>query len=185
MRRGDRRAAASPPASPRRPLSRDGSARRPRSAAGRSRRCARADPGRRDGGSERAFELRIVHSACPAVADAVLAPRPAAGPALAFLQLFLGPPNAALSGHLLLGVLDPADELVASKGGDVLPGIERRGVRDQRATKVHGQFMHHPTGHRFAGHRPIVVSRPRAIGPRRCGLTIDKVSTCARSVSES
>jgi hypothetical protein len=32
---------------------------------------------------------------------------------LAFLQLLLGPPNAALSSALLLGILDPADELVA------------------------------------------------------------------------
>src|SRR5438477_12987935 len=39
---------------------------------------------------------------------AVLAPRPAAGPALALLQLLLGPADAALSGHLLLGILDPA-----------------------------------------------------------------------------
>ncbi len=46
-------------------------------------------------------------------AIAVLAPRPAAGPALAFLQLLLGAPNAALSGGLLLGILDPANELVA------------------------------------------------------------------------
>jgi hypothetical protein len=46
-------------------------------------------------------------------AVAVLAPRPAAGPALAFLQFLLGPPNASLTGGLLLGILDPADELVA------------------------------------------------------------------------
>ncbi len=50
----------------------------------------------------------------PAGAVAVLATRPAAGPALAFLQLLLRPPNAALSGGLPLGILDPADELVAS-----------------------------------------------------------------------
>jgi hypothetical protein len=49
----------------------------------------------------------------PAGAVAVLAPGPAAGPALAFLQLLLRPPNAALSGGLLLGILGPADELVA------------------------------------------------------------------------
>jgi len=52
----------------------------------------------------------------PAGALAVLAPWPAAGPALALLQLILGPPNAALSRGLLLGILDPADELVAGKG---------------------------------------------------------------------
>ena len=49
----------------------------------------------------------------PAGTVAVLAPRPAAGSALAFLELLLGAPNAALSGGLLLGSVDPADELVA------------------------------------------------------------------------
>ena len=83
----------------------------------------------------------------PAGALAVLAPRPAAGPALAFLQLLLGPPNAALSGGRLLGILDPADELVAGQGRDVLPGIECRGVGDQRLAQVRGQLVHHPTGH--------------------------------------
>jgi hypothetical protein len=55
----------------------------------------------------------VLREPLPAGAVAVLAPRPAAGPALALLQLLLGPPNAALSGGLLLGILDPADELVA------------------------------------------------------------------------
>jgi hypothetical protein len=51
--------------------------------------------------------------ALPAGVVAVLAPRPTAWPALAFLQLLLGPPDTALPGGLLLGILDPADELVA------------------------------------------------------------------------
>ena len=59
---------------------------------------------------------------------AVLAPRPAAGPALAFVQLLLGPANAAFSDDLLLGILDPADELIAGQGHDVSPGSECRGV---------------------------------------------------------
>jgi hypothetical protein len=45
---------------------------------------------------------------------AVTASRPAAGLTLAVLQFLLGPADAAFSGHLLLGILDPADELVAS-----------------------------------------------------------------------
>ena len=49
----------------------------------------------------------------PAGALAVLAPRPAAGPALAFLQLLLGPANAAFSGDLLLGILDQMNSLRA------------------------------------------------------------------------
>ncbi len=98
----------------------------------------------------------------PAGALAVAASRPAAGPALAFLQLLLGPPDTALSGGLLLGILDPADELVAGQGRDVLPGIECRPVGDQCLTQVRGQFMHHPPGHSLAAHWPIVVSRGQA-----------------------
>ena len=58
----------------------------------------------------------VLREPLPAGTVAVLAPRPTAGPALAFLQLLLGAPNAALSGGLLLGILDPADELVAGLG---------------------------------------------------------------------
>jgi hypothetical protein len=61
---------------------------------------------------------------------AVLTPWPTAGSPLAFLQLLLGPANAAFSGHLLLGILDPTDELVAGQRCDVLPGVEYRGVGD-------------------------------------------------------
>lgn len=52
---------------------------------------------------------------------AMLAARPAARPALAFFELFLGPADAALPGGLLLGVIDPADELVVEdfSGGDI------------------------------------------------------------------
>ena len=74
----------------------------------------------------------------PAGAVAMIAPRPAAGPALAILQLLLGPANATFSGRLLLGILDPADELVARQGRDVLPGIECRGVGHQRLAQVRG-----------------------------------------------
>ena len=79
---------------------------------------------------------------------AVLAPWPAAGPTLAFLQLLLGPANAAFSGHLLLGILDPADELVAGQRRDVLPGIECRGVGDQRLAQVSGSLCTTPPGTR-------------------------------------
>ena len=77
----------------------------------------------------------------------MLAPRPAAGPTLALLQLLLGPPNAARPGDLLLGVLDPADELVAGQRCDVLPGMEGRGVGGQRLAEVGWKLVHHPTRH--------------------------------------
>lgn len=57
---------------------------------------------------------------------AVLAPRPAAGPTAAVLELLLRPTNASVSSLALLGVLDPANELVAGKRRDVVPGGERR-----------------------------------------------------------
>ncbi|MFY9763638.1 MAG: hypothetical protein WAK42_01300, partial [Mycobacterium sp.] len=52
---------------------------------------------------------------------AMLAPRPAARPALAFVELLLGPADVALPGGLLLGVIDPADELAVEdfSGGDI------------------------------------------------------------------
>jgi hypothetical protein len=72
--------------------------------------------------------VAIVRGPLLACAVAVLAPRPAAGPALAFLQLLLGPPNTARPCGLPLGILDPADELVAGQWRDVVPGIECRRV---------------------------------------------------------
>src|SRR5947208_6880785 len=88
---------------------------------------------------------------------AVPAPRPAAGPTLAFLQLLLGPANAAFSGHFLLGILNPADELVSGQRRDVLPSIECRRVGDQRLAQVCGKLVHHATGHSLAAHRATVA----------------------------
>src|SRR6266576_6955682 len=117
--------------------------------------------------------LRAPSRPLSAGALAMLAPWPAAGPTLAFLQLLLGPANAALSGHLLLGIFDPADELVAGQRRDVLPGIQRRGVGGQRLAQVSWKLVHHPTGHSRAAHTATVVKRlnPNAQGvprvPRR------------------
>src|SRR5437879_2396331 len=81
-----------------------------------------------------------------AVALAVPAPWPATRPTLAFLKLLLGPANATFPGHLLLGIFDPADELVAGQRRDVLPGVECRGVGDQRRAQVCWELVYHPTG---------------------------------------
>jgi hypothetical protein len=108
-------------------------------------------------------------------AFAVVASRPAAGSTLAFLKLLVGSANAAFSGHLLLGILDPADELVAGQRRDVLPGSERRRVGDKRLAQVLRKFVHHPTGHSLAAHkttlagiltarRPDATKRPQAMG---------------------
>ncbi len=90
---------------------------------------------------------------------AVLTPWPAAGSTLAVLQLLLGPANAACSCRRLLGILDPADELVAGQRCDVLPGIECRAVGDQRLAQVCGQLVDHTTRHWLAAHRATVAGR--------------------------
>jgi hypothetical protein len=110
---------------------------------------------------------------------AVLAPWPAAGPTLAFLQFLLGPANAAFSGHLLLGILDPADEFVAGQRRYVPPGIERSAVGDQRLAQVSRKLVHHPTGHSRAAHGATVqrlVSARNDYRPvmRGCGDTSAK-----------
>jgi len=91
-------------------------------------------------------------------AVAMLASRPAARPALTFFQLLLGPPNSPLPGSWLLGILNPADELVARQRRDVLPRIEGRDVGEQRSTQVWGQLVHNPTGNSLAAHSHIVVT---------------------------
>ena len=82
----------------------------------------------------------------------VAAARPAARPTLTFLQLLLGPANAALSGHVLLGILHPADELVAGKGRDVPPSVEGRWVGGQRRPQVRREFVDHPARNPLALH---------------------------------
>jgi hypothetical protein len=101
---------------------------------------------------------------------AVLAPGPAAGPTLTFLQLFLGPANATLPGRQLLGVLDPADELVASQRRDVVPRIESRAVCDQRLAQICRKLVHHPTGYPGAAHRATVAGRGQRSHP--CGRVV-------------
>src|SRR3712207_2232857 len=76
-------------------------------------------------------DVTLASAALAAVALAVLAAGPAAGPAHAVLELLARPLDAALAGLLLLGVLDPADELVARQRRDVVPGVECRGARRQ------------------------------------------------------
>src|SRR5258708_29168669 len=94
-------------------------------------------------------------------ADALAVPAswPAARPPLAFLQLLLGPAHAAFSRHLLLGVLHPADELVASQRRDVLPSIKRRRVGDQRDAQVCGSLCTTPPGTGWLLTRPRYRSR--------------------------
>src|SRR5258705_11633460 len=116
------------------------------------------------------LSLAISGGCLPARALTVLAPGPATWPALAFFQLLPRPANAALSGHLLLGILDPADELIARQGRDVLPGGECRGGICQGLAQVRGKFVHHPTGHALAAHRARVTLGPAPPADRAAGL---------------
>jgi hypothetical protein len=92
---------------------------------------------------------------------AVLAAWPATGSTLALFELLLGAANAACARRRLLGILDPADELVAGQRCDVLPGIERRGVGDQRTPEVCWKLVHHPAGHSRGAHRATVSAERR------------------------
>ncbi len=110
-----------------------------------------------------------------ASALAVLAPWPAARSTLPFFQLLLGPANAARSGRLLLGILDPADELVAGQRRDVLPGIEYSALGGERLSQVCWKLVHHPTGHLRATHSVTVAAVPStapATSPAAAGSTL-------------
>ena len=91
--------------------------------------------------------------------------------------------------RFLLGILDPADELVAGQRRDVCPGIERRGVGDQRLTQIPRQLVHHATGNLLAAHgdhsngrtRPATdVTTRRAPDP---GPTRDRARTDSAGMS--
>src|SRR5947209_9179662 len=99
---------------------------------------------------------RCAHGACALAssrADAGLPPAP------------LGAADAAFSGHLLLGILDPADELVSGQRRDVLPTIECRRAGAQRLAQVCGKLVHYPTGHSLSAHRATVASRGQPVTP--------------------
>lgn len=103
-----------------------------------------------------------------AVPLAMGAPGPATRPALTLLQFLLRPANAALAGCLLLGILHPADELVATQRRDVHPGSQRCGAGKQRGAKVGGKSMHRPAGHWLAGHTATIAGRSLGPPPLRC-----------------
>lgn len=61
---------------------------------------------------------------------------PAAGAALAFGQIHLGPLDSPLPGLAELGVFDPADPLVACEWGDAMPGSQCSGICAQRLAQI-------------------------------------------------
>ena len=89
------------------------------------------------------------------------ASRPAARAALTFFEFLLGPSNAAITSDLLLGILDPADELVAGQRRDVVPRIERHGVPEESVAQICGELVHHTTGHSPTAHNTKIAGLPR------------------------
>src|SRR5579863_10461421 len=83
---------------------------------------------------------------------AVCATGPTTGSPHAVFQLLLSSPDAALTGLLLLGLLDPADELVAGERRDVVPRRERRRVLDEGQAQVPRELVDHTTGHARTAH---------------------------------
>jgi hypothetical protein len=97
-----------------------------------------------------------------AVALTVATAWPATRPTLTLFQLLSGPTDAPFPSHLLLGVFDPADELVARQWRDVRPGTECRGVVDQRLAQVSWKFVNNATGYLTASHELRVAELIRA-----------------------
>lgn len=94
-----------------------------------------------------------------AVSLPVLAARPAAWSAFAFLEFLVGAPDATRPGDLLLGVFDPADELVSGQRRDVHPGFERRGAGDEGSTQIEGKLVHHPAWNASAPASPTLIAQ--------------------------
>jgi hypothetical protein len=74
----------------------------------------------------------------------------------------LSPVDATFPAHVLLGVLHPADELVASKQWNVVPSIKRRLVGDQRDAQVCGEAWVLPRPERMAGHEAATATHSHA-----------------------
>lgn len=102
--------------------------------------------------------LSLSLSVALAGAFAMAAAWPTTRPSHAFLQLFLGSADPALSGLLLLCILHPADELVSGERRDVVPSVERGRIGDQRLAQIVGELVHDTTGDSLAAHAITLVS---------------------------
>jgi len=79
---------------------------------------------------------------------------------------FAAAANSQLSGHLLLGILNPEDELVASQRCDVPPSNEYRQVGDQLRAQVCRELVHYTTGNTLIAHTArLVIQRRCWFGP--------------------
>lgn len=85
------------------------------------------------------------HSLLPAARGLVVAVNatdPAAGSALAFLQLLAGSRDAGQSGLGLFGIVDPANEFIAAKRREVLPQLKNSRVVLQRSLQISLRLVH-------------------------------------------
>jgi hypothetical protein len=103
------------------------------------------------------------------------AARPTTGTALTLFEFFLGPTNPPLACHLLFGVIDPANELIASERRDVPPRIEGGIVRDERATQIGREFMDHATRYPLSAHLSRLTALQGELGvltaSQRCAVS--------------
>jgi hypothetical protein len=109
---------------------------------------------------------------------------------LALLQLFASSAYATFSGHCPFGVLNPTYELVSSKGCDVHPGVERRGVGNQRVAQIPREFVDDTSRDSLAAHEARVagelenaIARHDRSGAH--GHQLDNERVCSRSGNPS
>jgi hypothetical protein len=76
---------------------------------------------------------------------------------LTFFELLLGSANTTFTSHLLLGVLHPADELVASERRDVAPSVKGVRIGDQRSAQIYRKLVDYPTGYLLLAHSERVA----------------------------
>ena len=107
---------------------------------------------------ETARRRNVPPGALRARALSVLTSRPTARSSHSLFQLLLSPADPAFTRGRLFRVDDPADELVAGQGRDVLPGVERWRVGDQRSTQIDREVVHHATGNSRTAHDPTVAN---------------------------
>jgi hypothetical protein len=86
---------------------------------------------------------------------------PATGPALTLFQFLLGSTNPPLARYVLFGIINPADELIASERSDVIPRIECWSVGHERTAQIWREFMHYATRYSLSAHGTRLTAASR------------------------
>ena len=78
--------------------------------------------------------------------------------ALTLFEFFLRPANTSLASDILLCIVNPADEFVASERRDVLPRIERGSVNQQRTSQIGRKFVDDSAWNSLRAHGPRLTA---------------------------